>query len=642
MVVTEQGAASGPSPGAHREADAGSTTGNRGRLLVLSVLLLVLAAPLVVVSIVASQPTWYAQDDYALTEMRVRDVTSASPPLVGLSGRIGHDGVAGSHPGPLSFYVLAPVYRLAGSSSWALQVATAVLAFTALSLAVWLGHRRAGSVGAVAAATGMAALLVAYGPWRWVLPWNPSLPLLWWPVVLLAAWSVMCRDWPAVLVFVAAGSFCAQTHISYIGLVGGLALLVGGWMGWATWSARGGPAERPSGGAVPVEGSAAGHGQRRERPGLWLLAGGALLVALWAPPFVDQARHDPGNLSIIAGQFLDPDAPPAGWRTAVDVTLARLDPTAVLSGRALVNGPSPGGVLLAGAWLLAATAAVARRSRLPTDLVRLHVVVGVAAVLGVVSLSRIQGVPWPYLTLWSWGTAVAMAGATVWTAQVTWFPDARLAGRDRVPRPWLALALAPLAAALAFATVDAAGFRVDDRSPQHAAVFPAAFDALAQGRAEGFGPEDRYLVTARDSFTGGMSVFTVLNELERRGFDAGVSPALTVPVRPSRVIAPGDATAVLTYAVGPAIDEMRARPDAVELARADLPAPQRDEAARLRDEVKAFLEAAGRPDLVAQVDTNLFAMTVVEGVPPGVERSLQRLIGLGGPVALFVEPAQAG
>jgi hypothetical protein len=287
MVVTEQGAASGPSHGAHREADAGSTEGNRGRLLVLSVLLLVLAAPLVVVSIALSEPTWYAQDDYALTEMRVRDVTSANPPLVGLSGRIGHDGVAGSHPGPLSFYLLAPVYRLAGASSWALQVATAVLAVTALGLAVWLGHRRAGPVGAVAAATGMAALLVAYGPWRWVLPWNPSLPLLWWPVVLLAAWSVTCRDWPAVLVFVAAGSFCAQTHISYVGLVGGLGLLVGGWMGCATWSARARPAEPPAGRAEPVDGASAGLEQRRERPGLWLLAGGVLLVAIWAPPLMD-------------------------------------------------------------------------------------------------------------------------------------------------------------------------------------------------------------------------------------------------------------------------------------------------------------------------------------------------------------------
>ena len=46
-------------------------------------------------------------------------------PLIGLPGRIGTLAQQGSHPGPLSFYSLAPFYRLFGSSSWALEAATA-------------------------------------------------------------------------------------------------------------------------------------------------------------------------------------------------------------------------------------------------------------------------------------------------------------------------------------------------------------------------------------------------------------------------------------------------------------------------------------------------------------------------------------
>ena len=49
---------------------------------------------------------------------------SRHTPLIGLPGRIGTYPDQGSHPGPLSFYLLAPTYRLLGSSSWALEAGT--------------------------------------------------------------------------------------------------------------------------------------------------------------------------------------------------------------------------------------------------------------------------------------------------------------------------------------------------------------------------------------------------------------------------------------------------------------------------------------------------------------------------------------
>ena len=96
--------------------------------LVIAGLTAVLVLPLVVGLVALRQPTWYPVLDLAMTEYRVRDVFSAHPPLIGLPGRIGRTlAEQGSHPGPLSFYLVAPVYRLLGSTAWAMQVATVAI-----------------------------------------------------------------------------------------------------------------------------------------------------------------------------------------------------------------------------------------------------------------------------------------------------------------------------------------------------------------------------------------------------------------------------------------------------------------------------------------------------------------------------------
>ncbi|MGZ4214252.1 MAG: hypothetical protein ACXVQV_13560, partial [Actinomycetota bacterium] len=68
----------------------------------------VLAIGLTTALVVVSRIRWYPQLDLAMTELRVRDVASAHRPLVGLIGRIGTPANQGSHPGPISFYLLWP------------------------------------------------------------------------------------------------------------------------------------------------------------------------------------------------------------------------------------------------------------------------------------------------------------------------------------------------------------------------------------------------------------------------------------------------------------------------------------------------------------------------------------------------------
>ncbi|HEV3225362.1 MAG TPA: hypothetical protein VGZ52_00950, partial [Acidimicrobiales bacterium] len=114
------------------------------RWLVLALAAL-LALPLFVALFSFREPTWTPVLDLAQTELRVRDVGTSHTPLIGLPGRIMYDGQQGSHPGPLSFYALAPVYRLLGASAFSLQAATVVLNAGAVLVALALARRRGGT-----------------------------------------------------------------------------------------------------------------------------------------------------------------------------------------------------------------------------------------------------------------------------------------------------------------------------------------------------------------------------------------------------------------------------------------------------------------------------------------------------------------
>ena len=103
-----------------------------------------LAVPFVVALAVLAGADWSPVLDLAMTEFRVRDVFGAHTPLIGLPGRIGTFPDQGSHPGPLSFYLVAPVYRLLGSTAYGLLVAAAVINVAAAWTAIWVAGRRGG------------------------------------------------------------------------------------------------------------------------------------------------------------------------------------------------------------------------------------------------------------------------------------------------------------------------------------------------------------------------------------------------------------------------------------------------------------------------------------------------------------------
>ncbi|HEX6166207.1 MAG TPA: hypothetical protein VFZ30_05455, partial [Acidimicrobiales bacterium] len=274
-------------------ADGGADPGRARphRALPLAVALALGGVPLLVALVAMRDPGWFPVLEYAMTELRVRDVASSHPPLVGLTGRIYGHGLTGSHPGPISFWALWPVYALLGGSAWALQAATAVLNLAALGTALWIAMRRGGRGLLLGVAAALGLLLLGFGMERLTEPWNPYMPFLWWVVFLLAVWSVLDSD-PALLpVAVVAGTFCAQTHVPYIGLVVGMLAFLALVLGVQVWRAE---------------------GRERRRLLGWGVSSAALLTVLWLPPVMEQRRPGTGNLSVLRENFTHPAEPSVG------------------------------------------------------------------------------------------------------------------------------------------------------------------------------------------------------------------------------------------------------------------------------------------------------------------------------------------
>jgi hypothetical protein len=624
-----EGPAAPGGPAADDSADAGAGTGTGGTgasprpALVVAGLLAVLSVPLAVALGVLHHPRWYPLLDLAQTELRVRDVGTGHTPLVGLAGRIQAYGQQGSHPGPLSFWALRPVYTLLGSSPWALQAACVSLHVVAMGAILWVAHRRGGARLALALAATLAVLTHAYGPGTLTEAWNPYMPVLWWVLFLLAAWSVVEDDLPMLPVAVVAGSFCLQTHISYLGLVGGVA------------------------GLLVVSAGAALVVRRRDpsavRPLLrWGGLAAAVGVVLWIPPLVDQLTNDPGNGSMIYTSFRHPSDPAIGVGTAGELLGVHLNPWRLLTGDAAVSGSVVPALGLLAVW--AGTVVLAWRLR-HRALLGLHAVVGVALALGLVSLSRVFGEVWYYLALWAWGIQALLLVAVIGTlaaavsARGRW-PVSRLGARGASR-----LATAALAAVLvvwaALFTVDASHAEVpaERQSRLLSRLAPDTVAALDAGVAGAGGREGRYLVTWTDPVALGASGFGLLLELERQGFDVGVPEFHGTGAVSHRVMAPDDATAEIHLAVGGGIAEWRDDPAAELVSEVDVRSPaERRRYDRLHAEIAGELGSLGLGDLVPDLDTALMAVVIDGRVPVDVRAQLYQLADLGQPAAVFVVP----
>ena len=588
----------------------------------LAALAALLVLPLFVAVIAFHKPTWTPVLDLAQTELRVRDVGTSHTPLIGLPGRILYEGQQGSHPGPLSFYALAPVYRLFGSTAFGLQAATLVLNAAAVTIALLAARRRGGTPLVLGVVAAMAVLITGFGVTTLTEPWNPYLPLLWWLVVLLAVWSVVAGDMPWLPVAVLVGSFCAQTHVPY------LVLCLGA-------------------GAVAVGAAAIQfrRGDVRVRRSIlkWSSIAAAVGVLAWLPPLIDQLRHSPGNLSILTDYFTKTPAnePTLGVRDAVPFVLKHLDvfhlsiDQLAHPGLLVENDPHRHvlewrGVVVLVLWLAALALAVRLRN---SALLRFHLVTATTLVLVTAATSRIYGIVWYYLLLSIWTVAVLMTIGVVWTAAAAVAPRLSDAHREQAVR-------GGLAALLGIAVVFSARSTWVAPSAHHSdATVVAELRAVVPQTVAALDRSARYFVAWDDAAFFGSPGYGLLNELDRRGFRVGSFEGIGVIVTPHRVLNESDATARVELATGIWVDRWRALPAAHELASVDPRTPeQQARFAQLRGEVIDLLHAQHLGDLADLVDLNLFAVSIDQRIPPDAKADVEAMLALGVPMAVFLAP----
>lgn len=601
--------------------------------------------PLVVAVIALAGRRWYPVLDLAMTEFRIQDVGGSDTPLIGLPGRIGELPEQGSHPGPLSFWLLAPGYRLFGSSAWAMEAATVVLQVAWSAVALWIGHRRLKWVGVATVAAVIAVLLRGFGLTTLIQPWNPYLPLLAWLVILLATWSVFAGDHLMLLPLVVASSFAAQTHIPYLLMSGGLGLAAAGVVLVRWWRGRGSADDETS-----------GAGDRHTAvPTLLALTAGCF-AALWLPPVVDQIRRTPGNLSQLIEHFGSPDEEAIGFGAGLRLLFRHLDVVGafgegVFGDESFLDaGFDPDGAIWPGivlflCWIGAvAVAHRLRRERTggdPDALVQLHHVIALTLALSFVSMSRIFGQRWFYLTLWAWITTTVMIVAIVWTA-IRWW-------RSRHPDDTFATARKAVVVASAIAAVATASMLVIAPSTDHAEEYlgdtvgellgPTA-DALEAGVGDAVGPDATYALAWQDAYFFGSQAFGLLSELRREGLDVRTYDFWRVPSTEGRSVGGRAVAAELVFATGGYVEQWRSDPRVVEVATVD---PRSDaeiqEFDRLRTDLIADLADDGLDDLVEQVDINLFGINIDQRISPEARAISGELIRLGQETAVFIGPA---
>ncbi len=596
--------------------------------------IVVVLVPFVVAAIRVATRTWYPVLDLAMTEFRVRDVGGADTPLIGLPGRIGIFPDQGSHPGPLGYYLLAPVYRLFGSSAVGLLVGAAVIGAVAAVATVLVIRRMGGIRLQWAIVVVLLVVVQTYGFDFVTQPWNPYLPLLVWFATLVAVWAVIVGDSGVLWVATLAGSLCAQTHLPYLGLAGTVVIGATVVVAWRWWHAENGSGERA-------------------RAGRGLAIGVGVGVVCWIPVVLDQLFGSQ-NMSAIVDYFRDPPEAAIGERAGLELLLRHLDITrfselagsgtdifevaATQAQRSLI----PGVVLLI-AWAIAALLAVlVVRDR---RLVVLHALLAVCVVLGAFSMARIFGKVWYYLTLWAWSITALILAAVVWTAVEV---IARRLGDRRRLDQGVSGALVVVGVVIWSTLVAQAGTVVvpeEHLSRPLGAVVDPTVEALEASVAGAAGRDGTYTVVWNDAASFGSQGFGLVSELERRGFDAGTPGLWRVPITEQRVVDIEDADVVVLFATGAYLDQWRDQPLAIEVATVEpRSATQRREFDQLRTELLDGLAAlpidtVRRDALVEAVDFNLFSVQTDPAVPIELQRTVDRMLKLGQETAVFLIPA---
>jgi len=433
-------------------------------------------SPIVVAAVSLVGDTWYPAGDMAHILYRVSQVGGRATPLVGAETVKGW-----AHPGPLEFWLAAPLHRLTGEDPRALMwtaAAVNALAVAGMAAVAWRRGRWPLLVGTL---TVVALLVHNLGPNVAVSLWNPHVPLLPWLCAVFLAWDVALGHRRALWPLAVAACFAAQTHLAFATLT---AVVVAWLVAWVLWW----PRLLPAGGGEEDGGREDGPEADLPRPRqpTWrrTLRGIAVLVgALWLAPLFD-LLFDLHNPVRIAGSVATPP-PTVGPRAAVGLVgryvrpdgpwIGGEEPALWLS----VQGSGPVPLVLALAVLVACL--VVGRRRRQADVVALSSLTLVLVVAAVPAAAQIFLPAYAYLTQF-----LKLIGGLVWLT-AGWTVWRLIEDRVRARPPWRALAGAAAAAGLLAAVAGSWGpaTRVETPSPKEEAAVQALRPRLAAAVGDG-------------------------------------------------------------------------------------------------------------------------------------------------------------
>jgi hypothetical protein len=541
------------------EGESSASIGRaRDDSVIFLVVVLLTLLPLMATLVSIAHARWHPASDLALEVLRIRDVGGRHTPLVGVYSRFGWN-----HPGPVLFWLLAPFRWLRGNTGVLLGVG--VVNGAAIVGALVLARRRGGL--SLAMLTGLVVLLLVHGLGSDLLvnPWNPWVPVLPFLAYLVLAWSVAERDFATLPLLVAVGSFVVQVHIGYAPLVVGTAVAAGA----VAWLRRSEPATSWS--------------AKRA-----LAVAGVVGLVLWLPPLVQQFTGRPGNLGEIVAYFRHPTEAPAGWRVGFGIMGEELGVHAPwitghdVSGLGAVASASsiPAITLLA----VVAVVGILAARRGASNALTFALLVDLAAVLGVVAGSRVEGFVVPYLVRWWWVIAACAWLSIGWSA-------VSLLARTRLATVAVAT-IAGVGVTLAAAGTVAA---VPALVPQQ--QFSSALTRLAPAVARKLRHDREYLVRWVDQRNLGAVGVGMFLALEERGYKVQAPRAFVQQFGSWRTAPSGGVSedAVTVVAIADEGESWTRPRDAVLLARYEpLTLSQRRRTRALERAIRARLPARTR------------------------------------------------
>ena len=553
--------------------------------------------PVLVVVCTRAGRDYLPTQDFAVLDLRVRDVWSTDIPLVGAYSRFGWN-----HPGPAMYWLIAPLSLLTGKAAWATLVGSALLQGVAIGFTARVAWKLGGLALALGALAVQALSYGATGPWILLQPWNPHAAFPYLVLFALLVWAVGLGEHQYLPGVALAGGFLLQSHIGYVPFVATGVL----WMlGCALLDRR-----HASDARVSWRG-----------PALWWTI--AIVVVTWLPVGLQQVlRGTDGNLTRLTKYFVfnEGEGDAVGISRAAGLFAAEFRILPPWFGGSSPQASAYEALPVNQAWLLVPCLLVmagVMAARYSGNRRALHAVV-LSAVLcgtGFVALTRVRGEAATYLFYWRIPLAVMLVASVV-AAVASAVP---VSGRVRTAGVGaLCVLVAWPSVALAAAVA---------RAPRHE-PFEATAQAIIDQLLARELPTRPFLVRYAGSNLLGLEG-AIIDELDRQGAPVRVDKDRAFQFGDQRGAKPHEVTeewfvseeSVPTSLLG-------AQPGARTIAETTpLTDAEEREIRELQVALADQLRAAGRADLVEGLGSSLagFAIADVRGVEA---EAVQRLATL--------------